>query len=203
MFNHSVKQLDSVLAEALQSLVESTEATIQRTLQGPVTPSSLTSFNLKKFKSDKEYWALAIFSWYLGTYGVLLREDLETCCKCNNFRNQEVLWILLSSKENMLSYLSTYHERTFFGTWLPRIKQTAQKLRFLTLYPKRAKRTVRHRGYRDHGSCRPESRWLETSDWSFTEKQNELEKERSLREQVHFSILKFGLLGVRLPELEM
>jgi hypothetical protein len=157
---------------------------------------------LKKFKSDRELWALAVFSWYLDTFGVLLREDLESSCKCNNLRNQEVLWILLSSKENMLDYLSTYHERVFFGTWLPRIKQTVKRLKFLTLEPKRPRKTVRHRGYRDHGSCRPESRWLPTSDWELTQLQNELEKARAFREQVHFSILNFGLLGVRLPELE-
>jgi len=45
----------------------------------------------------------------------------------------------------------------------------------------------RKRGYHDHGTLRPLDKWTETSDWSLTQKQNEIERYRdSLKETAQF-----------------
>lgn len=69
--------------------------------------------------------------------------------------------------------------------------QIARKLRRRTyqkLRPRKARRTQRHRGYRDHGSARPPHRWKPKFDISFTEQQNRIEEERK-RCQAHFQLI--------------
>jgi hypothetical protein len=113
------------------------------------------------------------------------------------------LALLLHHKEDCLTYLvHRYHEREFFGNVLPLLKRVASELRFLTLEPTRAERTVRRRGYRDHGSCTPNHRWLPKADYSFTEEMNRIEQERERKAKIYSSIEKYGALGVRLSVLE-
>lgn len=193
---------DSHLSKELKSLSKELNARIQRTLSGPIAPNAETYFNVRKFRKDEEIFSLAILSWYLEPgFGELLRMDLESK-QMSTLLAQEILWILCSDKQNMLEYLSTYSERTFFGNWLPKTEKVMKRLNFITLNPNPAKRKVRRRGYRDHGSCRPESRWLPSSDWSFDEMMQKIETERQFRSTVQLSIERFGLLGVRLPQLE-
>jgi hypothetical protein len=196
-------ELDSVLSRELSPLIEKLNQRIQRTLLGPIIRNGTTSFAIRKYRKFKDLKALAVISYYIKDgYGVLLREDLREK-SISQFADAERLAILLSSKEEMLKYLrSSGSDDDFFGNFLPLIKSITSDLKFLTLYPKRAKEQVRHRGYRDHGSCRPESRWLPTSDYSLTKMQNDLELERDQKDSILTSISKFGTLGVRLPELE-
>jgi hypothetical protein len=103
----------------------------------------------------------------------------------------------------MLEYIwFTWTERKLFGTELPHMKLILSHLLFLSPTPLRPKRTLRRRGYQDKGSCRSLSRWLPTTDYSFDQEQSRIEQEREFRSQVFTSIQSFGLLGVRLSELE-
>lgn len=202
----SSQELDLILSERLSPLIEKLNQRIQRTLRGPVTHNGLTSFAVRKYRKFRELEELAVLSWYIRKddqdFGVLLRLDLEEKA-ISQFANKERLAILLSSKEEMLFYLiRTQSDNDFFGNLLPSILKIGENLKFLTLYPKRARAVQRHRGYRDHGSCRPETRWLPTSDWSLTEIQNQLELEKSFQSTLLTQIQRRGCLAVRLPELE-
>jgi hypothetical protein len=168
---------------------------IQRTLLGPVAPNGETSFNVRKYRKFEDLRSLAVLSYYLEEeYGVLLRIDLETeALSLLSYPLAVELASMLSSKEEMLkSLIFSKSDRDFFGNFLPRCLRIAAELRFLTLYPHRAVEKVRRRGYRDHGSCRPESRWLPTFDWSFTEVQNRRDEQKAFRNRILSRILKEG-----------
>jgi hypothetical protein len=149
-------------------------------------------------------YSLAVFSWYLSdSFGLLLREDLRDRINLlSKLEEREFLLCLLSSKKSMLVSLGTFSMRDVYGNWIRNVENVAKRLHFFTKEPQRAKRKVRRRGYRDHGSCRPETLWLPKSDWRLTQIQNQLEQERDFFTKVTHSISRFGVLGVRLPEFE-
>jgi hypothetical protein len=146
--------------------------------------------------------SLAILSWFIpDEVGFLLRLDLEAV-KLSSLKKNEILRILLSSEENVLAYLSTYSGRILFGTWMPRVEKSLRNLKLRVITQKAAIKAIRRRGYKDHGSCRPQDRWLEDHDFSWTEMQNLKEHLQEILEEVTLSVQRFGLLGVRLPETE-
>jgi hypothetical protein len=200
--NDFLIQVDHSFEDQLQYLVSEHNSRIERTLLSPATPNEERKFNIRRFRKKREIFSLAIYSWYLSEGGILLREDLRDV-KMSTLRDQEILSILLRSKSDMLNYLGTYSGRNIFGNWLPTVKQTAEKLNFCRFQPHRVRRIVRRRGYRDHGSCRSQSRWLPTFDLSWTEEMIVLETEKDFRNCVQDSIKTFGALGVRLPEFEV
>lgn len=174
----------------------------ERTLQGLVTPNAEYCFNLQSFRKNSDFLSLAILSWFIPEeLGFLLRLDLEEV-KLSSLKKNEILRILISSEENMLDYLSTFSGRILFGTWMKRVENVLCNLKFRVITQKAAIKTVRRRGYKDHGSCRPQDRWLEDHDFSWTEMQNLKEHLQDLLEEVTLSVQRFGLLGVRLPETE-
>lgn len=199
---------DAKLKEQLSEWNTKTVERIQRTLLRSLAPNAETSFNLKVFKKENDFLDLAIASWYLeGFFGELLREELRTIACFQNLKTRWIFEILLSSKEEMLKYLSSYSERIFFGNLLGNIKKQALRCKFKFFNQETARRVVRRRGYRDKGSCRSEypsnDRWIPTFDWSLTELQNSIEREEQFLANTSNSIRSFGLLGVRLPELEV
>jgi hypothetical protein len=202
LYLSDTRVLDESLQESLADSVSELKTRIERTLLRPVTPNAETKFALKKFRKERELLGLAIVSWYLDDVGILLREDLRTKSFSHSLEFQENLAVICHSKEEMLLWLSTYSFRIFYGTWLPLIRSLPAKLVFLSLQPKRAKQLVRRRGYQDKGSCRPQSRWLPTFDWTFTELHLQLEIRKDLRDKTLSSIEKYGILGVRLPQFE-
>jgi hypothetical protein len=130
----------------------------------------------------------------MGDLGFLIRLDIED--KLRYYTNEEKieLRLILSSKYSCLEFIfNNYTERSFFGSLVPNVVNTATNLNVSIRNPNKPKKTVRRRGYRDHGSCRPPSRWLPSSDWSFTEKMLEIEKERQTSEDT-FQFLR-GLFG--------
>jgi hypothetical protein len=161
-------------------------------------------FNVRKFRKKREVEALTVLCHYLDEgFGELLLLDLNEETKRPEMKDSLELALLLNSKQDCLIYLThRYHEREFFGNFLPLVKQIAERLRFLTLEPNRAKRKVRHRGYRDHGSCTPNHRWLPKADYSFTEGMNRIEQERARQAKIFSNLRTFGALGVRLSVLE-
>jgi hypothetical protein len=186
--------LDSILQERLGPYLDAIQGRIQRTLRGPVTRNGCSAFLIRKYRKVRELKSLAVLSYYISEYGVLLRADLESLALSHLAYPQAVeLASMLSSKEEMLNNLVfSLSDDDFFGNFLPIVERTADSLQFLTLYPRRARRVERHRGYRDHGSCRPESSWLPKSDWSFTEEQNRLEQRKFFVGQHLSGIMKEG-----------
>ena len=197
---------DKALQSKLESALRKLNARIQRTLSGPITPNAETFFSVRKFRKKEELRALAVLSWYLSDgYGDLLRLDLNEKIKQISLpvSEKETLFLLMNSKKDCLIFLrKSYSDRGFYGNFLPLTERIANNLYFLSQEPHRAKRKVRRRGYRDHGSCRPESRWLPSSDFSFTEEMNLKEQEDLQLQRTLSSIESFGCLGVRLPVLE-
>lgn len=148
-------------------------------------PNFLTSeiviSNFPKKLQDLE--GLAILSWYIpNEIGILLRLDLEEKIKYLSTEDQVVINILLSSKPEMLIFLTEttlWSSRDFFGNILRKGEQALLHLKF-----KKKNWTVtipqRKRGYHDHGSLKPYHKWKPTSDWSLTEEQNIIEEKRTV-----------------------
>lgn len=132
---------------------------------------------------------LSIVQWYFPEelhWRVHL--DLENFSFSWLNREQKVeLSILLSSKENMKKFLFETEFCTsneIFGNIIGndlkdlfKVFKISQK-KIFNFGPIRV--PIRRRGYKDKGSRRPSHKWIETSDFSFTDYQNQLEEERKL-----------------------
>jgi len=205
--NISVQKLDEFLREHLSFIVQTVDERIRRTLIRPVPPNAESAFRIKKFRKFWQLEALAVLSYYLkDNWGVLLRVDLEEL-ELPQLENQERLAVMLSSKEEMLTYLiNSRTDRTFYGNTVRVLEQVGKSLRFLTSQPKRALKKIRRRGYRDGKSAADPTRFAylheEQKDWSSTELQEELNAKNAFREKALSAIRKFGMLGIRLPETE-
>lgn len=108
-----------------------------------------------------------------------------------NSKQRIELKIILSSKENCEKYFylsDRYSSHEVFGNILgqiPKIPIKIIKRNLKVKYPKRK------RGYHDKGSLRPRDKWLETSDWSLTELQNEKERKLYLQNKSINRILSY------------
>jgi len=184
-------KIDSLLEQELSPVVVELSTTLDRRMHGPITPSDVIDINVRQLvrSAKKEVrMALALASWWLGDFGGLIRYELRK-------DPEDDIQLTLRAKSIGLEILSMqYSERDFFGNLLPKIRKVCSKLTFLRKQQKRARRIIRRRGYRDHGTLRPESSWFETSDWSFTQEQNQIEEKRSLREDT-LAILEGFLMG--------
>jgi len=129
---------------------------------------------------------LVILSWWISEeIGVILREDIrDKRLKRFNLEDQFLIETFLMGKNKTIQVLndsSLWHSRDFFGNILYEGNRCLERLRFRknrtkVIYPKRK------RGYDDHGSRVPDSKWLPKYDYSLTELQNEIEAERKSQE---------------------
>lgn len=176
-------------------LCSSVEARIQkikldRRLQGPINPkcdiSSLTYDGVTFSKKYLDLITLILLCWYgdvfqgfesyvlyeVRTYleKNLLFPELAAACSAKEI---SLLIIVSSSKR--------YTDRKLFGTILQpdRVERVVSQARLRLVISRRARRKIRHRGYRDHGNLRPTDQWSESSDWSFTEAQLLEEQKRN------------------------
>jgi len=201
----SPSTLDSVLSDLFRDRSGQLLREIERTLMRPLTPSSETRFTVKRWHRTADLRALAIFSWYLGGAGEFLRLDLKEKPEFSRGKDKYSLAVLLISKERMLEYLcKIWTTRAFFGNHKDHLLWVTRDLHFLCLVPRSPRRRVRRRGHRDATSCRsltPRDCFLPTS--VETEEQNRIEEERRNFARFQQSLGVFGLIGVRLPELEV
>jgi hypothetical protein len=182
--NLSISFIDSVLSEKVSPYLVGTSESFRRSIEGPIPPNAVCGFNVRRFRSLRERKALALLSWYLGDLGVLLRLDLDDWSSSWTSKERLEVSLLCQSKTLALSALQRDHsERDFFGNSLVLLEKCAKKLRYLIRVPASPKNPVRRRGYRDHGTLRPETQWLPKSDYSLTELQNRLELSR--RREIH------------------
>jgi hypothetical protein len=134
----------------------------------------------------RELRALLVASWFLPMdLGLLILGEIDPKKPMLNYNEEQQLEIaILSYSKNIcLSYLflSEIDSREFFGSILRSDLESAFKsLRIYWKVPSKARRKVRRKGYRDHGSRKPADRWTESFDYSFTERQNLKEKQLEL-----------------------
>jgi len=126
---------------------------------------------------------LSILSWYgneefLWYVRELVLEKLVHLC----LEDQLIVKLLLVSKAQMENFLldtSLWHTREFFGNLLA--KNVLERLRYSENGGK-VKYPQRKRGYHDHGSLVEVHRWKPKHDYSLTDLQQKIEKERDCHE---------------------
>jgi hypothetical protein len=140
-----------------------------------------TFFFLKNL-TLKDQIRLAIISWYIPEeIGFILRQDLEEIKRYLSCEDEQVISLLLDSKPQMELFLletRLWHERDFFGNIIPIELSFLNRFFRIRKENKKVKKVQRKRGYHDHGSRVDDHKWLPSSDFSFTEKQNEIEAKR-------------------------
>lgn len=185
----SLTELDIQLKKKIGTLIEQS-STFHNPSPYKSHPSYFNNIRIIYPKKFRELRALAIASWYfpesLSWKIVLDLTDLGILSL--DFDNKGLdhsieFSILLTSKEIMLKYLKeteTFSARELFGTILrDDLSRALKSLKFKRKSNKVIK-TIRRKGYKDHGSRRPEDRWLESYDFSFTEYQNLKEEKETI-----------------------
>lgn len=132
-------------------------------------------------RSLDELTYLAIIMWYLPSkeHQLYLRLELE---RISYFKENFVLRLLLHSKAEMILFLqetSLWTHRSFFGNVLSaKMGQRVNKSLRFRRRNKKLRIPKRKRGYDDKGSLRLAHEWKPSSDWSLTQKQQEIEQDR-------------------------
>jgi hypothetical protein len=120
--------------------------------------------------------------WYLPKESfALVHSELEELENKFGTENSIIAHIILNSEPEMILYILESNvfsnERALFGYIQEPFRY--QDYYFFLYRPRRAKRAVRRRGYKDHGSRRlPHQQHEAKYDYSFTEHQNQIEEER-------------------------
>lgn len=122
---------------------------------------------------------LLIVSYYSPdeAFGIFVRAEVEWKI-LRNFSTEDKLQleILLSGErkvvENYLLLNEEISERTFFGNMLPNGIRIFNSLSVRRRKLRKPTKSVYRRGYKDHGSRRPNEKWLPSYDYSFTEEFN-------------------------------
>jgi len=159
----------------------------------PTRPNMTLSF--RRPRTYNEYLIALIVSWYIPDEGarIYVQYDLAEMRSKFGIDKVSVALTLLSSKQQMRLFLAESNlyknERHFFGQLLSS-EEKLLALRYKWLEPRKARRLIRRKGYKDKGSLRPASTWLPKSDYTFDEKQREIELNRIIQE--HLSQLFLG-----------
>jgi hypothetical protein len=138
---------------------------------------------------------LAIVQWYLPEelHWKFLIDMKSLSYSWLNDKQWLELAIYLSSKTNCEKYL--YHTKRYSGSELfgnilgNDLEDLLENLRIRKGYHQKPKRKVRRRGYQDHGSRRPDHKWLPSSDLSFTIEQNRKERHLELLQRTRTKLL--------------
>lgn len=129
-----------------------------------------------------ELKALAFISYFVNdeAVGFYLREEIrEKRLRHFSLEDQLSLEILLEGRNVAINYFHLNEEissRTFFGNFVPLGIKLFNLLKFTRRKLGKPVKSVYRRGYKDHGSRRPEVKWLPSFDFSWTEAQNERER---------------------------
>jgi hypothetical protein len=164
-----------------------------------IVPSDGSSYELgvsflRDFRSLR---ALSIILWYLPEelkWEILL--VLESMpLNFLNFKQILEIKIYLAGKIEMQKFLyltERYSARELFGNILGNELEVCLKnLKIFLRTKPRAKRKIRHRGYRDKGSLRLPHCWLPSSDFLLTEEMNSIERKRYLTTKYLNYLLKY------------
>lgn len=157
---------------------------------GVIAPTSYELYprlRPRVIKKLREFWMLCLVVHEMDPkddHKFLLLEDL--LWNANRGGKEHMLAFSLLTQHKSEAFLAVQEgffwktERSFFG-YLSGIKESHLSfLQYSYFTEGRVKKSKLKRGYHDHGSRRPGHKWLETADWSFTELQNVIEKERQV-----------------------
>lgn len=203
----SLKDLDIQLRRNVLHLLSRCNRFHQNPCLDNSHPGSNSELLIVLPRKFRELRALSIIQWYFPEdLRILIQtEILESKFYNLDFENKgleqslEIL-CLSTSKEVMLRYLifqQDFSIRELFGTILRDDSINAHKhLRIYWKEQSKARRKIRRKGYRDHGSRKPDHKWTEKFDYSFTENQNtKEEKEDSILEHYTLLLEKLGEPG--------
>lgn len=149
-----------------------------------VNPTPNSVVRLSKVRTWKEYLLLLMIHHYIPNKEsrFLVKLELEDMVGAFGLDKEVVARQLLRSEPEALSYIidsSLFkNTRSLFGFIGRNIEW--RKYQLYIQEQRKSKRPVRKRGYQDHGSRRPDHRWMESHDWSLTELHNQIEKEREI-----------------------
>lgn len=151
----------------------------------PTCPEELEDWTIVYPKDFRLLRTLVIVQWYLPEiwhWRIFLDLKENSFSQLNRKQRIEIQ-LLLESKEIMEIFLyetERYSGSEIFGNFLGNdLKDLQKSLKLRKNRSFKPKRIQRHRGYRDHGSRKPDHKWLPREDFSFTEYQNL--KERKLK----------------------
>jgi hypothetical protein len=190
------KDFDSKVEEFIKKRIPEKILVLRKLILDNPNFLNLFENNLRIFsKKTDVLLSLTIISWYLPKeIGILLLLELEEKQKFLNEKDLILFRIFSTSKEVMLSFLfltNKWHSRDLFGNILRNGLRELENLRFKRRIFKEIPRKERKRGYQDHGSRRPDFKWLPSSDYSFTLIQNSKEKKKLKLQAKYQRILKF------------
>lgn len=184
----------------LERKIKSSFLTDEKFLTRPVfvTPTRCLDpeeFSISYPRNFRLLRTLSIVQWFFPS-SLHWRVFLDLKEKSFSFLNRKQrleIQILLSSKEDCLKYLyrtERYSGSEIFGNFLGNdLRELEKVLRIKRKrYPKSWKKIQRCE-YKDKGSRRPVHLWREKFDYSFTEYQNEKEKENLLLQRTLDRIL--------------
>lgn len=141
-------------------------------------------------KKEKEFLFLLLASDHLEKEV----QDLLFLEKCEHkMQNSEYELVGQMIVEHSTSYALRYifeewKSEVFFG-WICDQKEIKVFLKFPRY--KKIPEKIRRRGYQDHGSRRPDTKWMETSDYSFTDLQNTMNFETQVRQLIFNQIYNY------------
>jgi len=148
-----------------------------------------SSVFFKRPRTWKEYRRLIMVHWFLDEeVFALIHLELEELVDKYGIDKSIIAQIMLKSKPEMLDYIlhsskEFKNERALFGSINAPFKFS--KYHFQRLDRRKPKRKIRRRGYNDQGSRRlPHEVHEAKEDWSFTERQNQIEEDRKTRKDL-------------------
>jgi hypothetical protein len=118
---------------------------------------------------------------------------LENYVKLFNEKDLILFRIFSNSQRDSLIFLfhtQKWHSRDLYGNFLRKGMEALEALRPRFKKKGPIKKANRKRGYNDHGSRRPDSKWLPSYDYSFTEAQNEKERKETYQDKVYHRVLR-------------
>lgn len=134
----------------------------------------------------RDLLTLIILTWYsdyFKEFSSYVRYEIELYLEQNllypelnaSLRSKEALDYVISY------YLSEHSANDFFGNIIgPRqVNRVLDLVRLKMIKRQKPKKSIYRRGYKDHGSLRPETLWLPKKDWTFDKEQQILEEKRA------------------------
>lgn len=189
--SEKVSKLESSVVRRIQEVIKDRRSKGHVTTTGLILNSSKDYDGIHFSKKKLDLMTLILLCWYSDSFNgfesYILYEIREYLNKnlifpelsaMTNSKELALLVFLLPCQNNSLSFL--------FGRVLDpsRIERVIEKVSLKWIKHRYPKRTIRHRGYRDHGTLRPDHQWVERYDLSFTEEQLLVEEQRSRYHQV-------------------
>jgi hypothetical protein len=188
-----MKHLSVISTEVFESLKSQISGRIQKSLDrrtsvfvSPTLETTQLDYDGVKFsKKYRDLLILIIISWYSDYFEEFedyVRYEIELYLERHNLFPE--LRASLVSRQVLdyviASFIFSHGTHDFFGNILnpEKINKVLDQVHLKILRHQKPRVAVYRRGYKDKGSLRPETSWLPTEDWSFSEEQILIEERR-------------------------